>query len=158
MNQIMPEGVQPWIIGNSDTWRINMTAILTAATYPGLMKDNLIVIAGEGGFIGGSLARYFHDQGFIRIRAVDKKPLPMWYQHIPGVESLCMDLTEKENAKRAVEDAVEVYNLAADMGGMGFIERFRVECLRSILITANMTEASHLAGVQRYFYSSSACA
>ena len=122
-----------------------------------LKKDDLIVIAGGGGFIGGSLARYFHNQGFNRIRAVDRKPLPDWFQRVPGVECLSMDLSEKQNAVRAVEGAVEVYNLAADMGGMGFIERFRVECLRSILINTNMIEAAYRAGVTRYFYSSSAC-
>src|SRR5450756_99965 len=124
----------------------------------GLAKDDLIVIAGAGGFIAGSLTRYFHDQGFTRIRAIDKKPLPDWYQRIPGVESLCMDLSEKENAIKACEGAAEVYCLAADMGGMGFIERYRIECLRSILINTHMVEAAYRAGVQRYFYSSSACA
>jgi nucleoside-diphosphate-sugar epimerase len=69
-----------------------------------------------------------------------------------------MDLSEKENAIRAVEGAVEVYNLAADMGGMGFIERFRVECLRSILINTHLIEAAYRAGARRYFFSSSACA
>ncbi|MDR3572327.1 MAG: NAD-dependent epimerase/dehydratase family protein [Anaerolineaceae bacterium] len=123
-----------------------------------LKPDDLILITGAGGFIGGSLARYFHNQGFTRIRAVDKKPLPAWYQRVPGVECLCMDLTETKNAVRAVEGAVEVYNLAADMGGMGFIERFRVECLRSVLINTNMIEAAYRAGVSRYFFSSSACA
>ncbi len=130
----------------------------TAATDPDLRKDDLILVAGAGGFIGGSLVRYFHDQGFTNIRAVDKKPLPRWYQRVPGVQNLCMDLSEKESAIRAAQGVVEVYNLAADMGGMGFIERFRVECLRSILITANLIEACYRAGARRYFYSSSACA
>lgn len=131
---------------------------LTAATDPELRKDDLIVITGAGGFIAGALTRYFHDQGFTRIRAIDKKPLPQWYQRVEGVESLCLDLSEKENAIRAVEGAVEVYNLAADMGGMGFIERFRVECLRSILINTHLLEAAYRAGARRYFFSSSACA
>jgi nucleoside-diphosphate-sugar epimerase len=131
---------------------------LIAATDPNLKKDDLIVIAGAGGFIAGSLTRYFHDQGFTRIRAVDKKPLPDWYQRVEGVECLSMDLSEKENAVRAVEGAVEVYNMAADMGGMGFIERFRVECLRSVLINTHLIEAAYRAGAQRYFYCSSACA
>jgi len=131
---------------------------MIAATDPNLKKDDLLVIAGAGGFIGGALARYFHNQGFTHIRAIDKKPLPHWYQRVPGVESLCMDLSEKENAIQAVQGAAEVYNLAADMGGMGFIERFRVECLRSILINTHLLEASYQAGVQRYFFSSSACA
>ncbi|MGC8779355.1 MAG: NAD-dependent epimerase/dehydratase family protein [Anaerolineae bacterium] len=133
-----------------------MLANPTAATV--LNKDDLIVVTGAGGFIGGSLVRRFHEQGFTRIRAVDKKPLPEWYQRVPGVESLCMDLSEYPNCVRACEGAVEVYNLAADMGGMGFIERFRVECLRSILINTHMIEAAYRAGVQRYFFSSSACA
>ncbi len=123
-----------------------------------LKKDDLIVITGAGGFIAGALTRYFHDQGFNRIRAIDKKPLPKWYQRVEGVESLCMDLSEYDNCVRAVEGATEVYNLAADMGGMGFIERFRVECLRSILINTHMIEAAYRAGTERYFYSSSACA
>lgn len=135
-----------------------MNTPLTAATSPDLKKDDLIVIAGAGGFIAGALTRRFHNQGFTRIRAVDKKPLSQWYQRVPGVECLCLDLSEKENAARAVEGAVEVYNLAADMGGMGFIERFRIECLRSILITTHLLEAAYRAGAQRYFYSSSACA
>lgn len=123
-----------------------------------LKKDDLIVITGAGGFIAGALTRYFHDQGFTRIRAIDKKPLPKWYQRVEGVESLCLDLSEYDNCVRAVEGAVEVYNLAADMGGMGFIERFRVECLRSILINTHMIEAAYRAGTERYFFSSSACA
>ncbi|MGB2864542.1 MAG: NAD-dependent epimerase/dehydratase family protein [Sedimentisphaerales bacterium] len=123
-----------------------------------LKKDDQIVIAGAGGFIAGSLARYFHDQGFTRIRAIDKKPLPEWYQVTDRVESLCLDLSDDYNCRKACQGAVEVYNLAADMGGMGFIERFRIECLRSILINTHMIEAAYRAGAQRYFYSSSACA
>ncbi len=121
-------------------------------------QDDLIIITGAGGFIAGALTRYFHELGYTRIRAIDKKPLPDWYQQVPGVENLSLDLSEKENCIRAVEGAAEVYNLAADMGGMGFIERFRIECLRSILINTHMIEAAYNAGVKRYFFSSSACA
>ena len=131
---------------------------VTADTSPTLTKDDLIVIAGAGGFIGGALARHFHDQGFTRIRAIDKKPLPEWYQRTPGVESLCLDLSGQASCERSCEGAAEVYNLAADMGGMGFIERFRIECLRSILINTHLIEAAHQAGADRYFFSSSACA
>jgi GDP-D-mannose 3', 5'-epimerase len=112
-------------------------------------KDDLIVVGGAGGFIGGSITRRFHDLGFTRIRAIDKKPLSDWYQRIPGVENLCLDLSEKQNAVRACEGAVEVYNFAADMGGMGFIERFRIECLRSILINTHLIEAAWRAGASR---------
>ena len=68
----------------------------------GLDKDDLIVIAGAGGFIAGSLTRYFHEQGFTRIRAIDNKPLPDWYQRVPGVESLSMDLSDEAERDRAV--------------------------------------------------------
>lgn len=125
---------------------------------PALRKDDLIVITGAGGFIAGNLAKYFRDKGFTRIRAVDKKPLYEWYLHVPGVENLCFDVSREDNCRRVCEGAVEVYNLAADMGGMGFIERFRVECLRSVLINTHMVEAAYRAGARRYFYSSSACA
>lgn len=123
-----------------------------------LNKHDLIVITGAGGFIGGALTRYFSDQGFTHLRAVDKKPLVEWYQRVPGVESLSLDLSHRDNCRRAVEGAVEVYNLAADMGGMGFIENFRVECLRSILINTHMLESAYQAGAERYLFSSSACA
>ena len=123
-----------------------------------LEKDDLILITGAGGFIAGALARYFHDLGCTRIRAVDRKPLPRWYQRVPGVECLSLDLTDRDNAEQVAQGAVEVYNLAADMGGMGFIERFRVECLRSILINTHLIDAAWRAGARRYFFSSSACA
>ena len=125
---------------------------------PQIKKDDLIVITGAGGFIAGNLALYFKKKGFTNIRAVDKKPLSEWYLHVPGVQNLCLDVSREDNCKRVCEGAVEVYNLAADMGGMGFIERFRVECLRSILINTNMIEAAYRAGARRYFFSSSACA
>jgi nucleoside-diphosphate-sugar epimerase len=118
----------------------------------------LIVITGAGGFIAGNLVRYFKNRGFTNIRGVDKKPLYEWYLHVPGVQNFCLDVSNEENCRRVCEGAVEVYNLAADMGGMGFIERFRVECLRSVLINTNMIEAAYRAGARRYFFSSSACA
>src|SRR5208283_4039388 len=125
---------------------------------PQLQKDDLIVITGAGGFIAGNLALYFKEKGFTRIRAVDKKPLHEWYLRVPGVEAISLDCSQEENCRRICEGAVEVYNLAADMGGMGFIERFRVECLRSVLINTHMIEAAYQAGARRYFFSSSACA
>src|SRR5512140_1334768 len=76
-------------------------------------RDDLIVIAGGGGFIGGWLTRYFHEHGFTRLRAVDKKPLQNWYQRTPGAENLCLDLSESAACRRAAEGAAEVYNLAA---------------------------------------------
>jgi nucleoside-diphosphate-sugar epimerase len=89
---------------------------------------------------------------------VDKKPLYEWYLRVPGVENLSLDVSDPDNCHRVCQGAVEVYNLAADMGGMGFIERFRVDCLRSVLINTHMIEAAYRAGAVRYFFSSSACA
>jgi GDP-D-mannose 3', 5'-epimerase len=123
-----------------------------------LNKSDLIVITGAGGFIGGNLVKYFHEKGFTNIRAVDKKPLEEWYQLIRGIENLQLDCSSDKACEHICEGAVEVYNLAADMGGMGFIERFRVECLRSVLINTHMIEAAYRAGARRYFFSSSACA
>ncbi len=124
------------------------------------LKNNsdVIAVTGAGGFIGGNLVKYFQDKGFSRIRAVDKKPLNEWYLRLSEVENLCLDCGNEQACERVCKGATEVYNLAADMGGMGFIERFRVECLRSILINTHMIEAAYQAGVQRYFFSSSACA
>ena len=138
--------------------RATQTNIMTKPTFTACGKNKLILVAGAGGFIGGALVRYLKDKGFTRIRAVDRKPLPEWYQRIAGGECLSLDLSKEASCTRAVEDAVEVYNLAADMGGMGFIERFRVMCLRSILINTHLLEAAYRAGVERYFYASSACA
>ena len=81
-----------------------------------LKKGDLIVITGGGGFIGGNLALYFRKKGFTNIRAVDKKPLYEWYLHVPGVQNLCLDVSEADNCRRVCAGAVEVYNLAADMG------------------------------------------
>src|SRR5579872_6868371 len=91
-------------------------------------RDKIIIITGAGGFIGGALARYFHEKGFTRIRAIDKKPVGEWYQRVHGAQNLCLDVSQEESCRRACEGASEVYNLAADMGGMGFIEKFRIEC------------------------------
>ena len=120
-------------------------------------KKDLILVTGAGGFIGGNLVRYLTEKGHTNIRAVDKKPLDQWYLKTKGVKNLCLDVSKEENCLKACKGAIEVYNLAADMGGMGFIEKYRVECLRSILINTHMIEAAYKSGVQRYFYSSSAC-
>jgi nucleoside-diphosphate-sugar epimerase len=124
---------------------------------PEIRKNDLIVVTGAGGFIGGNLVKYFREKGFTRIRAVDKKPVHEWYLRVQDVENLNLDCSDEQSCRRICEGAVEVYNLAADMGGMGFIERFRVECLRSVLINTHMVEAAYRAGARRYFFSSSAC-
>jgi len=115
------------------------------------------VVCGAGGFIGGHLVRSLAASGVNVIRAVDIKPLDEWYQAIDGVENLVADLKEKENCVRAASGADVVFQLAADMGGMGFIENNKALCMLSVLINTHMLLAARDAGVQRYFYSSSAC-
>ena len=119
--------------------------------------SKLALVAGAGGFIGGHLARRLLDEGY-RVRAVDKKPLEDWYQVHKGAESLRLDLSHETNCHYAMRDVADVYQLAADMGGMGFIERYRIECMRSVLINVYMLAAAAEANVARYFFSSSACA
>ena len=118
---------------------------------------NLVVVAGAGGFIGGNLISTLRTQGHKRIRGVDIKPLDEWYQQFDDVENLSLDLNLRENCEIASRDAYEVYNLAANMGGMGFIERNKALCMLSVLINTHMLQAALKYGVKRFFYSSSAC-
>jgi len=115
-----------------------------------------ILIGGAGGFIGGHLTSTLLEKGHA-VRAVDIKPVEEWYQSFPDAENLVLDLKEKENCYLAAENCDEVYNLAADMGGMGFIENNKALCMISVLINTHLLMAAKDKGVQRYFYSSSAC-
>ena len=120
-------------------------------------KDDLITVTGAGGFIGGALVADLRQRGFTNLRAIDIKPLSEWYQLFDDVENLSLDLKLKESCQQACDGAVEVYNFAADMGGMGFIELNKAACMLSVLINTHMLEESAAAGVKRFFYSSSAC-
>jgi nucleoside-diphosphate-sugar epimerase len=121
------------------------------------MKSGKILVCGAGGFIGGHLVADLRKQGHKDIRAVDIKPFDEWYQRFPDVENLQLDLQEKAACEKSVHGAREVYNLAADMGGMGFIENNRCLCMLSVLINTHLLMAVKNSGVQRYFYASSAC-
>ncbi|HEY2413471.1 MAG TPA: NAD-dependent epimerase/dehydratase family protein [Pirellulaceae bacterium] len=121
------------------------------------MKDKLILVAGGGGFIGGHLVAHFRNQGFKRIRSVDIKPLDEWYQVFDDVENIEADLKLREACQAACRGVGDVYNLAADMGGMGFIENNKALCMLSVLINTHMLEAALEAKVNRFFYASSAC-
>jgi GDP-D-mannose 3',5'-epimerase len=121
------------------------------------MEMNKVVVAGAGGFIGGHLVSALSKKKNHLIRAVDIKPLNEWYQVFPDTENLVLDLREKENCYQAVKGFNEVYNLAADMGGMGFIETHKAACMISVLINTHLLMAAKDMGVDRYFYSSSAC-
>jgi GDP-D-mannose 3',5'-epimerase len=122
-----------------------------------MANSGKIVVCGAGGFIGGHLIADLLRQGHRDLRAVDLKPSNEWYQISPKVENLQMDLQDKEACDKALAGAQVVYNLAADMGGMGFIENNRALCMLSVLINTHLCMAAHKHGVQRYFYSSSAC-
>jgi len=122
-----------------------------------MKKDELVVVTGGGGFIGGNLVADLRRQGCRRIRSVDIKPLNEWYRHFDDVENLILDLNLKGNCETAAKGAHTVFNLAANMGGMGFIEKNKALCMLSVLINTHMLQAAVKFSVQRYFYSSSAC-
>jgi nucleoside-diphosphate-sugar epimerase len=121
------------------------------------VNNDLIVVAGAGGFLGGSLVAELRQQGCQRIRAVDIKPPEEWYQLFWDVENLSLDLNLQENCETAAQDAYEIYNFAANMGGMGFIEQNKALCMLSVLINTQLLMAATKFGVHRYFYASSAC-
>jgi len=121
------------------------------------LEGQRILVCGAGGFIGGHLVKNLKASGENEIRAVDIKPVNEWYQATDGVENLSIDLQEKDNCYRSTEGIDVVFQLAADMGGMGFIENNRALCMLSVLINTHMLMAAKDRGVNRFFYSSSAC-
>ncbi len=122
------------------------------------MSQECVVVCGGGGFIGGHLVADLRRQNVKKIRAVDIKPTSEWYQVFPDVENLQLDLQGKEACEKALAGADIVYNLAADMGGMGFIENNRALCMLSVLINTHLLMAAKKHSVKRFFYASSACA
>jgi GDP-D-mannose 3',5'-epimerase len=122
-----------------------------------VQNQNRVLVTGAGGFIGGHLVAALRNQGYKHIRAVDVKPAGEWYQHFPDVENLQLDLNVKENCERAAKGTDEIYSLAANMGGMGFIEHNKALCMLSVLINTHMLQAALKNGCQKYLYSSSAC-
>ena len=122
-----------------------------------MSQDNLITVAGAGGFIGGALVADLRAKGHTRIRAIDIKPFDEWYQKFDDVENHVLDLSLLENCRVAANGAQTIYNLAADMGGMGFIENNKALCMITVLINTHMCMAAKDAGVERLFYASSAC-
>ncbi len=116
-----------------------------------------VLVTGAGGFIGGHLVSTLRDRGVEYVRGVDKAPLDEWHQPFDDVDSRTADLQDFAACQAACEGVDTVFNLAADMGGMGFIENNKALCMLSVLISTHMLEAARKAGVQRFFYSSSAC-
>jgi nucleoside-diphosphate-sugar epimerase len=120
------------------------------------MGDGLVVVTGAGGFIGGWLVNALVEDG-ARVRAVDAKPVERWHQVSADAENLVLDSRLGDACDCALEGSTAVYNLAADMGGIGFIEGNRARCMLSVLINTHLLEAAVKHEVERYFYASSAC-
>ncbi len=121
------------------------------------LNNEKVVVCGAGGFIGGHLVKDLLAKGVNVVRAVDVKPLDEWYQTSKGVENLSLDLRDRANCQTAANDTDIVFQLAADMGGMGFIENNKALCMLSVLTNTHMLMAAREAGVERFFFSSSAC-
>ena len=121
------------------------------------MRTPLILVAGAGGFIGGHLVARLRSEGLTNMRCVDSKRLEDWHQRFDDVENVTADLSDRATCHRVTRGVASVYNLAADMGGMGFIENNKALCMLSVLINTHLLIAARDRGVQRYFYASSAC-
>jgi GDP-D-mannose 3', 5'-epimerase len=116
-----------------------------------------VLVCGAGGFIGGHLVNKLFAEGAASVRAVDVKPLDEWYQQNAGADNRVLDLQRIESCQQASEGIDSIFQLAADMGGMGFIENNKALCMLSVLTNTHMLQAAREAGVKRFFYSSSAC-
>jgi nucleoside-diphosphate-sugar epimerase len=121
------------------------------------LTNERVVVCGGGGFIGGHLVNALLKNGVNVVRAVDVKPLDQWYQKNKQVENLSLDLRDKDNCYKAADGVQVVFQLAADMGGMGFIENNKALYMLSVLTNTHMLMAAKDSGVQRFFFSSSAC-
>ncbi len=120
-------------------------------------KNQKVVVCGGGGFIGGHLVADLLTKGYSHVRCVDVKPLNQWYQVHRGAENVVADLNLLDAARNAVNGIDVVYNLACNMGGMGFIENNKGLCMVSVLINTHLLLAAREYGVDRFFYASSAC-
>lgn len=145
-----------WAIVQRAGDRRELTRALRRRLIRNVATAKKILVTGAGGFIGGHLVRDLREQGH-DVRAVDIKPLDDWYQGFDDVENLQLDLELRDACFHAVEGIEIVYNLAANMGGMGFIENNKALCMLSVLINTHMCLAANEAGVERYFFASSAC-
>jgi len=120
-------------------------------------KGEPIVVTGGGGFIGGWLVGHLLSQGYRNVRAVDIKATKYWHQLFPEADNRVLDLREREACREVGRGAAYILNLAADMGGMGYIESHKTECMLSVLINTQMLMAARDEGATRYLFSSSAC-
>ena len=118
---------------------------------------NKILVTGAGGFIGGWLVQDLVNNGYSNVVAVDIKDISDWYQSSTKAQNLVLDLRKSEDCMKAIHGADVVFNLAADMGGMGFIENNKALCMVSVLINTNLLKLSIEEGISKYFFASSAC-
>jgi nucleoside-diphosphate-sugar epimerase len=123
----------------------------------GSSPQGVVLVTGAGGFIGGHLIARLRADGHRLIRGVDIKPFDQWYQRFDDVDNLVLNLQRREACHQVCAGVSEIFNLASDMGGMGFIETHKADCMLSVLINTHMLVAARDAGVRRYFFSSSAC-
>jgi nucleoside-diphosphate-sugar epimerase len=121
-----------------------------------MIKNKKILIAGGGGFIGGHLVKKL--MKYNDVISVDIKPKRTWYQYFNNVKNFRLDLKDYKNCLKATKNVDFVFNMACNMGGMGFIEKNKAECMISVLINTNLLRASVKNKISRYFFSSSACA
>jgi GDP-D-mannose 3',5'-epimerase len=145
-----------------ETWTAQRASGVKSKAFDGAdlnmnVAGETAVVCGAGGFIGGHLVKSLIDNGIRVVRAVDCKPLSEWYQVTDGVENLSLDLKAEDSCMAAAEGVDRVYQLAADMGGMGFIENNKALCMLSVLTNTHMLLAAQKRGVKRFFYASSAC-
>ena len=121
-------------------------------------KNKKVLIVGAGGFIGGHLVKRILENGN-SVVATDIKPKEYWFQDFDTVENhYSTDMKDISNCRKVTEGVDYVFNMACNMGGMGFIENNKAECMQSVLINTNLLIACNENKVQRYFFSSSACA
>jgi nucleoside-diphosphate-sugar epimerase len=123
----------------------------------GISRTDPILVSGAGGFIGGWLVRYLQENGYTNVCAIDAKPTDEWYQVVQDVDNRVADLRALDACRDAVRGVEHIYNLACDMGGMGFIEANKAACMISVLINTHLLMAAKEEGVRRHFYASSAC-
>jgi len=121
-------------------------------------KNKNILVVGAGGFIGGHLVKRFLDNGN-KVVAVDIKPKEYWFQDFDDVENhYSLDMKEIAHCRNVIKNINYVFNMACNMGGMGFIENNKAECMQSVLINTNLLIACKEEKIEKYFFSSSACA
>jgi len=114
------------------------------------------LVCGAGGFIGGHLVKNLMDEGH-EVVCADIKPLEYWFQIFENNQNFSLDLKSYDNCLKVTKNVDYIYNMACNMGGMGFIENNKAECMLSVLINTNILRACLINKVEKYFYSSSAC-